>query len=127
MKAIFALVAVSMVSSQVGAVPAQQASRATDEVFVPQIFSPNTHSVWKVGTQQTVTWDISNPPSEISNPVGLILMSKGGETIPNLTVASNFSILLGALNVQVPNLAPGNDYRIILLGDSGNDSPPFRI
>ncbi|TFK37253.1 hypothetical protein BDQ12DRAFT_685562 [Crucibulum laeve] len=124
MKTMIALLAISLASSPVGAVPAQQ---STNDVFVPPVLTPTAGTIWKVGTQQTVTWDVSNPPVHITNAIGEILMSKGGVTIPNLTIASNFSILLGTINVQVPNLAAGNDYRVILFGDSGNTSPAFSI
>lgn len=35
---------------------ASLASAATLDVFVPPIIDPTTGTVWKVGTQQNVTW-----------------------------------------------------------------------
>jgi hypothetical protein len=40
--------------SLVSAAPIEQL--ATRDVFVPPVLTPNGHSVWKVGSKQTVTW-----------------------------------------------------------------------
>lgn len=65
---------------------------------------------------------------------------------PANPLAKNFSILEGRHEIQVPNVAPGDDYTIVreylhvhisidrplipgipVFGDSGNDSPAFTI
>jgi hypothetical protein len=40
--------------SLVSAAPIEQL--AARDVFVPPVLTPNSHSVWKVGSKQTVTW-----------------------------------------------------------------------
>ncbi|KAI0258949.1 hypothetical protein BC834DRAFT_834368 [Gloeopeniophorella convolvens] len=96
------------------------------DVYAPTITSPRVGTVWKIGTEQTVTWDNSNPPVQITNPIGHILLLKGGVNT-NITLASCFNIVLGSIGVTVPNVTPGRDYSIVLFGDSGDISPDFTI
>jgi hypothetical protein len=96
------------------------------DVFTPPVLYPHNGTVWKIGQHHNVTWDTSNAPAELSNPVGLILLRKAGETTP-VILANNFSILLGRIEVTVPWVVDGADYSIILFGDSGNDSQDFTI
>ncbi|TFY81437.1 hypothetical protein EWM64_g2576 [Hericium alpestre] len=95
------------------------------DVYVPPITYPHAGTVWKIGNHHNVTWDVSNPPQNITNSIGFIeLVTNGRITGP--TLASNFSILLGRIEVQVPDVKPG-PYQLVLFGDSGNDSPIFHI
>ncbi|KAI0265532.1 hypothetical protein BC834DRAFT_969928 [Gloeopeniophorella convolvens] len=117
---LFAIFAVALISS---AKPVRLAAR---DVFDPPITSPTSASVWPVGSVQTVTWDTSSAPAQITNPIGQITLGKG-ELFTNITLASCFNILQGQINITVPNVAPDTDYFIVLFGDSGNISPDFRI
>jgi len=96
------------------------------DVYVPPILYPTQGTVWIVGQQQYVTWNTSNPPADITNKVGEIHLRKGG-LASSSTLASNFSILLGRIGVTVPYVEDGDDYQIVLFGDSGNFSPKFTI
>ncbi|KAK0438033.1 hypothetical protein EV421DRAFT_1738661 [Armillaria borealis] len=73
--------------------------------------------------RDTVTWDVSNPPTDITNPIGSIKLRKDGITF--LTLASGFDILLG--EYTVPYVAESSEYILVLMGDSGNWSPEFTI
>ncbi|TFK75403.1 hypothetical protein BDN72DRAFT_516476 [Pluteus cervinus] len=99
---------------------------STRDVFVPPVLTPAEGAVWPIGSTQTVTWDVTNPPKQITNPVGRILLRQGGLTT-NITLASGFDILLGTIDVTVPDVTPDSDYAIVLFGDSGNFSPDFII
>ncbi|KAK0466909.1 uncharacterized protein EV420DRAFT_1506060, partial [Desarmillaria tabescens] len=96
------------------------------DVYVPPITSPDASTVWTVNTTQTVTWDVSDPPVNITNRYGLIMLRKDGLTTP-LILANGFDILLGNFEVTVPWVVEGDDYSIVLFGDSGNWSPDFTI
>jgi len=73
-----------------------------------------------------VTWDTSEAPVNITNKIGTILLNKSGETTP-VVLANNFSILLGRIEVTVPWVLDGDDYQVVLFGDSGNFSTDFTI
>jgi len=96
------------------------------DVFVPPVTYPNNKTVWIVGQHHNVTWDTSEAPVNITNKIGMIFLRKGGLTT-NLSLASNFSILLGRIAVEVPLVETGSDYQVVLFGDSGNFSPFFTI
>ncbi|KAF8893774.1 hypothetical protein BD779DRAFT_1797777 [Infundibulicybe gibba] len=97
------------------------------DVFVPPITSPENGDAWVVGQTVQVTWDTSNAPTQITNPKGKIYLRKAEMTLLNVVLAEGFDILLGAINVTVPAVAPDSDYRVVLMGDSGNFSPFFSI
>ncbi|GLB37439.1 hypothetical protein LshimejAT787_0404900 [Lyophyllum shimeji] len=99
---------------------------AKRDVYVPPVLAPAEGDVWVVGQNQTVTWQVKQPPPHITNPIGRIMLRKGEQTL-NVTLADNFDILSGTISVTVPNVGPGDDYRVVLFGDSGNWSPPFTI
>jgi len=96
------------------------------DVYVPPILYPHAGTVWKVNNHHNVTWDVSNPPKQITNGIGMIMLRKDGLTTP-LILADNFNILLGRIEVVVPWVIPGDDYQLVLFGDSGNFSPNFTI
>ncbi|EPT05163.1 hypothetical protein FOMPIDRAFT_1021500 [Fomitopsis schrenkii] len=97
------------------------------DVYVPQILTPDASTVWVVGQTYNVTWDTSDAPEHITNLYGRVVLATNGlEDYENPLVA-NFSILLGSIPVTAPDVVPGNDYAIVLLGDSGNFSPNFTI
>jgi hypothetical protein len=97
------------------------------DVYAPRIISPHQGDVWVIDQYRDVTWNVSNPPTQITNPNGTLYLRKGNVTFLNSTLATNFSILLGTIKVRVPRVEPGDDYRVVLFGDSGNWSPPFII
>ncbi|KAF5362760.1 hypothetical protein D9758_011685 [Tetrapyrgos nigripes] len=123
--AALATVLATATSSLAAAVPLEE--RRILDVFTPAITSPKAGDVWIVGEKRNVTWDTSSPPSQITNPNGRILLRKG-ETTTNVVLASNFSILLGTVEVEVPKVfLDADDYSVVLFGDSGNFSPKFTI
>ncbi|MFJ3221146.1 GPI anchored serine-threonine rich family protein [Kitasatospora sp. NPDC086801] len=97
------------------------------DVFVPRILSPRAGTVWRTGERVDVTWDVSDPPTQITNRTGLIALRVGDVTLLDRILASDFDILLGRVEVTVPDVPPGDDYRVVLSGDSGNWSEPFTI
>ncbi|VDC00311.1 unnamed protein product [Peniophora sp. CBMAI 1063] len=100
------------------------ASAAALDVFVPKITSPTAATVWKSGTVETVTWDTSNAPVNISNKGSIVLSDDG---FPMDTLATGFDLRSGSQAVNVPKNLAGTNYTITLYGDSGNISPKFRI
>ncbi|KAF7356077.1 hypothetical protein MVEN_00937600 [Mycena venus] len=99
---------------------------APRDVYVPPVLYPHNGTVWSVGQRHNVTWDTSDPPVNITNKIGRIMLRKGGLTTP-VILEENFSILLGRIEVTVPWVEDGSDYQVVLFGDSGNFSPLFTI
>jgi len=98
------------------------------DVFVPPVITPNASTVWVVGQNYNVTWNTTDAPVNITNKYGMVVLAKDGVMIDlDQPLASNFSILLGSIEVTCPNVTAGDDYAIVLFGDSGNDSPTFTI
>ncbi|KAK0203260.1 hypothetical protein DFS33DRAFT_1385610 [Desarmillaria ectypa] len=97
------------------------------DIFAPPITSPTTGTVWTVKTTQNVTWDTSNPPSPITDRNrSSIRLTKGGRQLP-VVLADQFDIMLGSIEVEVPWVSEGDDYALILFGDSGNWGKTFTI
>jgi len=96
------------------------------DVFVPPILYPHAGTVWRSGEQHSVVWDVSNPPAQITNTKGMVLLRKGNLSTP-LVLAAGFDILLGRITIQVPLVLEDDDYSLVLFGDSGNFSPQFTI
>jgi len=105
------------------AIPIDLESR---DVYVPPVLYPRQGTVWLVGEHHNVVWDTSNPPVNITNKIGQILLRKADLTTP-LILADKFNILLGKIEVTVPWVQDGDDYQVVLFGDSGNFSPKFTI
>ncbi|EMD40018.1 hypothetical protein CERSUDRAFT_81326 [Gelatoporia subvermispora B] len=97
------------------------------DVFVPPVTYPHQGTVWYVGQYHNVTWETAGAPVNITNKIGRVVLAKGGIEDINNPLATNFSILDGRVVVKVPDVEPGNDYAIVLFGDSGNFSPNFTI
>jgi len=97
------------------------------DVWDPPVLTPTTGTVWTVGQSYNVTWNTTNPPAEITNTIGTVYLRQGDETLVDSPLAGNFSILLGSVEVTVPDVTPGDDWIIVLMGDSGNWSPEFTI
>ncbi|KAF7966748.1 hypothetical protein HWV62_37229 [Athelia sp. TMB] len=96
------------------------------DVYTPPVTYPHSGTVWKVGERHNVTWNTSNPPQQITNKIGQILLRNGHSTASN-TLASGFSILEGRQEITVPKVPAGSDYHIVLFGDSGDWSDIFTI
>ncbi|KAJ6493267.1 hypothetical protein C8R45DRAFT_184908 [Mycena sanguinolenta] len=96
------------------------------DVYAPPVTYPHAGTVWKVGQRHNVTWNVINPPARITNPTGQIMLRKGNLTT-SVVLEKNFSILLGRIEVKVPRVKHGDDYQLVLFGDSGNFSPYFTI
>ncbi|KAF8345856.1 hypothetical protein F5887DRAFT_1073936 [Amanita rubescens] len=99
----------------------------TRDVYDPPILYPKHTTIWAVGEKHHVVWNTTNPPEQITNTIGEVFLRKGDLTDVNHPLAGNFSILLGRIEITVPHVPPGHDYRIVLMGDSGNWSPEFTI
>ncbi|TFL01397.1 hypothetical protein BDV98DRAFT_507549 [Pterulicium gracile] len=109
---------------------------AQRDVYSPHITSPGHKSVWTVGSKQSVTWDVSDAPpkDKITNSKGQIMLGykdKDGET-QHLDfahpIAKGFDIRDGQHTIVVPDVPDRKEnYFIVLMGDSGNKSPSFKI
>ncbi|WP_371515279.1 Ser-Thr-rich GPI-anchored membrane family protein [Kitasatospora sp. NBC_01300] len=125
MPSLLATVPAQAAGPAVAAHSAERASRR--DVYVPRILSPRAGALWRVGERVEVTWDVSDPPAQITNRTGSIALRAGGVTLLDRVLARDFDILLGRMEVTVPDVPPGDDYRVVLSGDSGNWSEPFTI
>ncbi|KAJ3509182.1 hypothetical protein NLJ89_g5357 [Agrocybe chaxingu] len=110
--------------SLVSGAPVQLQER---DVFVPPVLLPNSTSVWKVGTRQTVTWDVSRPPKQITNTKARIVLVTDGRLDFEHPLATDIDVLAGKAHVKVPHVAPGKNYQILVFGDSGNTGEFFTI
>ncbi|KAF8636190.1 hypothetical protein AX17_003678 [Amanita inopinata Kibby_2008] len=101
-------------------------------VFSPEITYPQANITWVMGSTYNVTWDTSNIPEGKVASMGLILLGHAGNNSENLYIAhplaTGFPIITGSVSVTMPrNVASRDDYFIVLLGDSGNASPTFKL
>ncbi|KAG7088278.1 hypothetical protein E1B28_012291 [Marasmius oreades] len=113
---------IAPVVSLVGSVPI-----SSRDVFAPPVTYPHNGVVWYCGDRYNVTWDTSNPPEQITNNEGTIILSHNGRLLLDHSLADGFNIMDGRVEVEVPNVKVGNKYSIVLLGDSGNQGETFRI
>jgi hypothetical protein len=97
------------------------------DVFVPPVLYPHSGTVWKVGESQTVTWNVSNAPAQITNTLGSVVLAKAGIENWQHPLASGFNILDGHVKITVPQVVYGTDYAIVVFGDSGNYGEQFTI
>ncbi|KAK0216642.1 hypothetical protein EDD85DRAFT_869772 [Armillaria nabsnona] len=96
------------------------------DVFVPPILYPHSGTVWTINQRHNVTWDTSNAPVNITNSRGIIVLRKDNRATP-LIIAEGFDIRLGRFEITVPWVVQGDDYSLVLFGDSGNWSENFTI
>jgi len=122
------------VSMSASAAPIVLSSVSERDVWAPKVTVPDAGTNWKVGSSQTVTWDTSNPPSQVTNPVGTLLLGylnpdgSGGENLDvDHPLAQNFQLKAGSVTVTVPTVQPKDSYIVVLIGDSGNASNEFTI
>ncbi|KAF8077638.1 hypothetical protein FPV67DRAFT_1443253 [Lyophyllum atratum] len=121
-KILFAVLASSLVSFSHGAAVDV---RAKLDIFDPRIISPNAQTIWVVGQVETVVWDTSDAPINISNGAAVELNPTVGPWAP-LRILAGFDLRGGAVNVTVPDV-PAGQYSITLYGDSGNRSHKFTV
>lgn len=96
------------------------------DVYAPPVTFPSNGTVWKPFEVHNVTWDVSDPPEQITNRIGTIRLVKDDRITP-IILADNFDILLGTYEITVPWVVSGDNYRILLFGDSGNWGDAFTI
>lgn len=102
-------------------------------VWSPKITSPTLGTVWTGNENVRVTWDVSSPPSDITNPNGKLVLGyvEDGSDNEHLQLdpplAAGFDIRNGFVDFKVPQVEDRNDYIVVLFGDSGNRSPAFTI
>jgi len=108
-------------------VSASPISATQRDVWTPAVITPTTGTTWTAGKTYTVTWDNSSPPTQITNPNGQIYLRQGDAT-QSSPIAQGFALSAGEVNVTVPtNVTAGDDWRVVLFGDSGNWSNVFSI
>ncbi|KAJ4478461.1 hypothetical protein J3R30DRAFT_3280593 [Lentinula aciculospora] len=125
----FTLIATALMAfaaSAVSASPVSNEARMILDVWAPKIISPNATTVWAEGQQYNVTWDTSDAPVNISN--GAAVRLGKDKVLTNTTLASGFDLRQGWVTITCPSdVIPGDDYSIILFGDSGDQSEQFTI
>ncbi|KAI9317046.1 hypothetical protein BX666DRAFT_1857930 [Dichotomocladium elegans] len=100
----------------------------------PPIKVPNAHTVWNAGGTYAVEWNTTTvsgipiPPTD----KGIVMLGyiNNGDFSEHLrwTLAVYFPLDTGHVNVTLPSDLPtGDNYIIVLFGDSGNASPQFTI
>jgi len=118
--------------SLLGSFVVQAAPLNKRDVYVPRILDPHAGTVWTSGQQATVTWDTSNPPKQITNRKGLIILRKGETELPGecdqyniswktstnsryalVVLADGFDILDGKVSFIVPKVFADKDYSIV--------------
>lgn len=73
----FKLYAVSVVAALCALTGASPVEKR--DVWDPPVLTPVENSVLVSGMEFTVVWDTSNPPAEITNPIGMIVLVKDNE------------------------------------------------
>ncbi|KIY63615.1 hypothetical protein CYLTODRAFT_446504 [Cylindrobasidium torrendii FP15055 ss-10] len=97
------------------------------DIWTPTITNPTTATVWTVGQTVEVTWATDDAPENVSNG-GEVVLGKGTNFLYNVIV-DHFDLKAanGAITITVPEVEAGDDYFVVLFGDSGNASDKFTI
>ncbi|KAI0668686.1 hypothetical protein C8Q78DRAFT_239738 [Trametes maxima] len=74
---------------------------ALRHVYAPPVLYPHAGTVWYKGQRHNVTWDVSDPPVNITNKFGTSFLRKSNQITP-LILEKGFDILLGRIEVTVP-------------------------
>jgi len=115
-----------------GDTPSYSALRPRD-VFNPKITNPTAGTTWAVGSQVTVTWDVSGIPEDQRNTKSRVVLGwiEPGKLDEHLDLAhplaQDFSLARGQVTFVVPKVQPRDNYVVVVFGDSGNHSPAFSI
>jgi len=106
-------------------------SFSTRGLFIPKITSPTNATIWIIGSDVAVTWDLHDMPKHVSNPKGSLMLGylKDGSDDEHLehSLAEDFDIKDGSVSIKCPEVDSGKKYIVVLFGDSGNRSPQFLI
>ncbi|KAF9169081.1 hypothetical protein BGX21_004869 [Mortierella sp. AD011] len=106
-------------------------SVATAIVINPHITSPRKGAVWKTNSYQTVHWDTKGIKGSEATGTLLLGYREGSSLNEHLDtehpLAKGFDLKNGRVEIRVPDVDPRKRYIVVLLGDSGNASPEFRI
>ncbi|GLB45469.1 putative ser-Thr-rich glycosyl-phosphatidyl-inositol-anchored membrane family protein [Lyophyllum shimeji] len=102
-------------------------------VYNPEITSPTAGTTWTIGSQVTVTWDVSGIPQDHRTAKSRVVLGwiEPGELNEHLDLehplAQDFPVGQGQASFVVPEVQPRDNYVVVVFGDSGNHSPPFSI
>jgi len=124
------LFALAYVTSLINAI--SLVARDALDVASPPVTYPTRGVRWIVGHTQTVTWDTSQLPAQISNPSATVVLgwldSSGGYNLQlRSPLASGIPITAGKAVIKVPSYPDRDTYIIAVIGSSGNISPTFTI
>ncbi|EPQ50989.1 hypothetical protein GLOTRDRAFT_112513 [Gloeophyllum trabeum ATCC 11539] len=103
------------------------------DVWDPPVTSPTSGTVWNVGETQTITWDTSSKPAQVTSYTGKAVLgyldpsSPGEHLFLDSPLASGFNLTDGKVQITVPDVPARSTYIVVLMGDSGNASPQFTI
>ncbi|KAA1469702.1 hypothetical protein DENSPDRAFT_796506 [Dentipellis sp. KUC8613] len=121
---------------------------AVRDVWAPAITSPKKDDVWTIGSIVSVQWDTANPPNQVTNYNGRLLLGymdgSGNENLDTEhPLAQDFDLRDGKVDISVPNVPSKDSYIVVcrslslavvslsncraVIGDSGNSSPEFTI
>ncbi|KAI0748736.1 hypothetical protein C8Q80DRAFT_756086 [Daedaleopsis nitida] len=115
------LVVLAAICNVVYAAPSAEAGN----VWAPVITYPHHGTIWYTGQRHNVTWDASHPPMNLTNSTGEIWLRKSG--VNTKVLAQGFNLTLGRIEVTVPSVKSGTNYKLVLYGDSSNTSQNFAI
>ncbi|KAH9480200.1 hypothetical protein JR316_0006798 [Psilocybe cubensis] len=102
-------------------------------VYSPNITNPTGRTVWIGGTDVVVTWDHDDMPAKPANPKGTLLLGylDDGSEDEHLDVehplAADFDLKKGFVTFKCPEVVEREQYIVVLVGNSGNRSPTFKI
>ncbi|GBE84853.1 hypothetical protein SCP_0700330 [Sparassis crispa] len=94
---------------------------------------PDASTTWTAGYTAEVTWDTTNMLSGSASSTGTIFLGHLNDGSDNEhldldnPLADGFKMTMGQIEIEVPRVSPGNNYIVVLMGDSGNRSPTFTI
>lgn len=103
------------------------------DVYNPKITNPTVRTTWVVGSEVTVTWDVSGIPEDHRNMKSRVVLGwiEPGKLDEHLDLehplAQDFTLAQGQVTFAVPRVQPRDNYIVVVFGDSGNHSPPFSI
>jgi len=97
------------------------------DVWDPAIFTPTSETLWYIGQEYTVTWNTSNPPQEVTDVYGRLYLTQGDSGQAGPTLAQGFPLSDGEVSITVPDVQPALNWKVVLMGDSGDYSAEFRI
>ncbi|KAJ7634378.1 hypothetical protein FB45DRAFT_908714, partial [Roridomyces roridus] len=114
-----------LLSAVVGATPAPAAAPVVHVVWSPKILVPTEGTVWESNSKQTIMWDATNAPENITNE-SFLFLRHANSTAP-FVLAKDFDLRAGHLDITVPYVISDDQYQFVLFGDSGNFSPVMTI